>query len=74
MHPHPDGLPRQLNLNQTNPILETVVLRNGESLGRFVVVVVKKCITGSSTNNGESGDVDHDVRTGDGVGEAFTGE
>jgi hypothetical protein len=31
VHPHPDGLQRQLNLNQTNPVLETVGLRNGDS-------------------------------------------
>jgi hypothetical protein len=31
VHPHPDGLQHQLNLDQTNPTLETGGLRNGDS-------------------------------------------
>ncbi|TXI50708.1 MAG: hypothetical protein E6Q54_21335 [Mycolicibacter arupensis] len=30
-HPHPDGLHHQLNLDHTNPTLETGGLRNGDS-------------------------------------------
>ncbi|CAM3848654.1 hypothetical protein MYFR107205_28645 [Mycolicibacterium frederiksbergense] len=35
MHPHPGGLQHQLNLDHTNPTLETGGLRNGDSPDKF---------------------------------------